>query len=93
MPVSHFVGHWHLVAATQMAPSVPMATKVARAPHIEAPMAISKFGNYISKFGTCRAVPCYDMHNPILGAVINFKLATPMHFSQYKPHETCGHIM
>ena len=51
--VPHFVGHWHLVAATQMAPSVPMATKVARAPHIEAPMAISKFGSYISKYGRC----------------------------------------
>ena len=77
--VPHFVGQWHPASPTQMAPSVGLAT---RAVQLENLMAISKFGNYISKFGTCRAVPCYDMHNPILGAVINFKLATPMHFSQ-----------
>ena len=77
--VLHYVGQWRPLCPTQMAPSVGLAT---RAVQLEVPMAISKFGNHISKFGTCRAVPCYDMHNPILGAVINFKLATPMHFSQ-----------
>ena len=51
--VSHLEGHWHLVAPTQMAPSVPMATKVARAPHLAAPMATPKFGSLISKYGRC----------------------------------------
>ena len=46
--VPHFVGQWHPAGPTQMAPSVGLAT---RAVQLENPMAISKFGAFISKFG------------------------------------------
>ena len=50
----HYVGQWGLHTPPKWPhASVPMATKVARAPHLAAPMATPKFGSLISKYGRC----------------------------------------